>query len=293
MTTPHLDPTVRHDIVLLFDVTDGNPNGDPDGGNQPRTDDETGHGLVTDVAIKRKIRDVVRQIHPDDPRYGIFVEAGHALNTRIDHALTVTGNRSADAQQWLCEHYFDIRMFGGVLSTGRAAADGKAKGAGQVRGPLQLTFARSLDPVLPIEHAITRVTQTRQEDIDAGERTEMGSKWTVPYGLYRAHAYYAAARGAKTGVTGDDLQTLWTALGTMFDHDRSATRGEMKLCGLYVFSHPDAFGVAPAASLTNRVRLERADADKPARQFTDYARTLHTDDLPDGVTVKRLVDLWI
>jgi CRISPR-associated protein Csd2 len=128
MTTAHLDPTVRHDMVLLFDVTDGNPNGDPDGANQPRTDDETGHGLVTDVAIKRKIRDVVRQIRPDDPRYGIFVEAGHALNTRIDEALTESGNHATDAQRWLCEHYFDIRMFGGVLSTGRTGGDGKAKG---------------------------------------------------------------------------------------------------------------------------------------------------------------------
>lgn len=293
MTIAHLDPTVRHDIVLLFDVTDGNPNGDPDGANQPRTDDETGHGLVTDVAIKRKIRDVVRQIRPDDARYGIFVEAGHALNTRIDEALTASGNSPTDAQQWLCEHYFDIRMFGGVLSTGRAGGDGKAKGAGQVRGPLQLTFARSLDQVLPTEHAITRVTQTRQEDIDAGERTEMGSKWTVPYGLYRAHAYFAAARAVKTGVTSEDLDTLWTAMANMFDHDRSATRGEMKLCGLYIFSHPNAFGVAPAASLTSRVRIERADSDKPPRQYSDYRRALDADGLPDGVTVKRLVDIWV
>jgi CRISPR-associated protein Csd2 len=293
MTAAHVDPTVRHDIVLLFDVTDGNPNGDPDGANQPRTDDETGHGLVTDVAIKRKIRDVVRQIRPDDAKYGIFVEAGHALNTRIDEALTASGNSSTDAQQWLCEHYFDVRMFGAVLSTGRTGADGKAKGAGQVRGPLQLTFARSLDQVLPIEHAITRVTQTRQEDIDAGERTEMGSKWTVPYGLYRAHAYFAASRAAKTGVTSEDLETLWIAMANMFDHDRSATRGEMKLCGLYVFSHANAFGVAPAASLTSRVRLERTDPDKPPRQYLDYRRTIDTDGLPDGVTVKRLVDLWV
>jgi CRISPR-associated protein Csd2 len=145
----HLDPTVRHDIVLLFDVTDGNPNGDPDAGNQPRTDDETGQGLVTDVALKRKIRDVVPQIRPGDPRYGIFVEAGHALNTRIEEALGASGGSGDDAQQWLCDRYFDIRMFGAVLSTGRAEAAGRARGAGQVHGPLQLTFARSLDPVLP------------------------------------------------------------------------------------------------------------------------------------------------
>jgi CRISPR-associated protein Csd2 len=288
----HLDPAVRHDIVVLFDVTDGNPNGDPDAGNQPRTDDETGHGLVTDVALKRKIRDVVPQIRPGDPRYGIFVEAGHALNTRIEEALAARGGNGDQAQRWLCDHYFDIRMFGAVLSTGRAEGAGKARGAGQVRGPLQLTFARSLDPVLPSDHAITRVTQTRQEDIDKGERTEMGSKWTVPYGLYRAHAFYAASRAATTGVTEDDLQTLWTALATMFDHDRSATRGEMKLCGLYVFSHPDPFGAAPAASLTSRVRLSRTDIEKPPRHHLDYQRSIASDDLPDTIALTRLVDLW-
>jgi len=289
--TAHLDPAVRHDVVLLFDVTDGNPNGDPDAGNQPRTDDETGQGLVTDVALKRKVRDVVPLLKPGDPRYGIFVEAGYALNTRIEEAVDAAAGTAEDAQRWLCDHYFDVRMFGAVLSTGRAA-EGRAKGAGQVRGPLQLTFARSLDPVLPSDHTITRVTQTRKEDIDKGERTEIGSKWTVPYGLYRAHAFYAAARGGKTGVTGEDLETLWTALATMFDHDRSATRGEMKLCGLYVYSHPDAVGVASAASLTSRIRLPRTDLDKPPRHHTDYGRTIDNDDLPAGVAFEPLVDLW-
>lgn len=288
----HLDPTVRHDVVLLFDVTDGNPNGDPDAGNQPRTDGETGHGLVTDVALKRKIRDVVPEIKLGDPRYGIFVEAGHALNTRIKEALTATENNSEDAQRWLCEHYFDVRMFGAVLSTGKAAEGSKARGAGQVRGPLQVTFARSLHSVLPTDHAITRVTQTRQEDIDRGESTEMGSKWTVPYGLYRAHAFYAASRGARTGVTTEDLDTLWTALSTMFDHDRSATRGEMKLCGLYVYSHPNAFGVASAYELSSRVRFQLSDLDKPPRHYTDYQRLIRQDDLPEGVTLTTVVDLW-
>jgi CRISPR-associated protein Csd2 len=299
----HLDPAVRHDIVMLFDVTDGNPNGDPDAGNQPRTDDETGHGLVTNVALKRKIRDLVPQIHPGDPHFGIFVEAGHALNTRIQEALGASDGDGEQAQRWLCDHYFDIRMFGAVLSTGRARdtdnpdtgqarSGGRMRGAGQVRGPLQLSFARSLDPVLPSDHAITRVTQTRQEDIDAGQTTEMGSKWTVPYGLYRAHAFYAASRAAKTGVTSDDLETLWTALGSMFDHDRAATRGEMKLCGLYVYSHPDAFGAAPAASLTSRVRLSRIDPDKPPRHHLDYERAIANNDLPNGIIFTTLVDLW-
>ncbi|MDG4788677.1 type I-C CRISPR-associated protein Cas7/Csd2 [Micromonospora sp. WMMD1102] len=286
MSAAHLDPARRHDAVLLFDVTDGNPNGDPDGGNQPRTDDETGQGLVTDVAIKRKIRDTVSLLRGDDPKYGIFVEAGHALNTRIEEALTANPGRADQAQRWLCEHYFDIRMFGAVLSTGAKG------GAGQVRGPLQFTFARSIDPVLPTDHAITRVTQTRQEDIDKGERTEMGSKWTVPYGLYRAQAYFSASRAAKTGVSADDLAVLWKSITLMFDHDRSATRGDMKLCGLYVFSHPDALGVAPAASLTGRITVKREDEDKAARQHLDYARTINTADLPEGVELTKLVDLW-
>ena len=286
MTAAHLDPTRRHDAVLLFDVSDGNPNGDPDAGNQPRTDDETGQGLVTDVAIKRKIRDTVSLLRGDDPRYGIFVEAGHALNTRIEAGLKANPGKADDAQRWLCEHYFDIRMFGAVLSTG------KGGGAGQVRGPLQLTFARSVDPILPTDHTITRVTQTRQDDIDKGERTEIGSKWTVPYGLYRAHAFYSAPRASKTGVTREDLDALWQAIAVMFDHDRAATRGEMKLCGLYIFSHPDALGVAPSASLTQRVTLNRVNLEKAPRAHTDYNRGLDESALPDGVELTNLVDLW-
>ncbi|MFI7217929.1 type I-C CRISPR-associated protein Cas7/Csd2 [Micromonospora maritima] len=287
MSAAHLDPTRRHDAVLLFDVSDGNPNGDPDAGNQPRTDDETGQGLVTDVAIKRKIRDTVSLMRGDDPRYGIFVEAGFALNTRIEAALTANPGKADQAQRWMCEHYFDIRMFGGVLSTG------KGGGAGQVRGPLQLTFARSIDPILPTDHTITRVTQTRQEDINKGESTEIGSKWTVPYGLYRAHAFYSAPRAGKTGVTSDDLAALWQAITVMFDHDRAATRGEMKLCGLYVFSHPDAFGVAPSAALTQRITLKRTNDDKAPRTHTDYTRNINEAELPDGVELTKLVDLWL
>jgi CRISPR-associated protein Csd2 len=288
----HLDPAVRHDIVVLFDVTDGNPNGDPDAGNQPRTDDETGQGLVTDVAIKRKIRDVIPEVKPGNSRYGIFVEAGHALNTRIAEAKAAAPGPERAAQQWLCDRYFDIRMFGAVLSTGKKEEGSKTAGAGQIRGPLQFTFARSIDLVLPSDHAITRVTQTRQQDIDKGESTEMGSKWTVPYGLYRAHAFYSASRAATTGVTSEDLAALWDAIGWMLDHDRSAARGEMRLCGLYVFSHPDALGVARAASLTSRIHLKLADADKAPRHYLDYQRTIADQDLPAGVTLWRGIDLW-
>jgi CRISPR-associated protein Csd2 len=287
MTPAHLDPARRQDAVLLFDVTDGNPNGDPDAANQPRLDDETGQGLVTDVAVKRKIRDTVSLICGHDPRFGIFVEAGYALNTRIQEALTANPGNPAGAKQWLCEHYFDVRMFGAVLTTGPTKG-----GAGQVRGPLQLTFARSIDPVLPADHTITRVTQTREEDVQKGETTEIGSKWTVPYGLYRAHAYFSAARAEKTGVKTEDLQVLWQAISVMFDHDRSATRGEMSLCGLYVFSHADAYGTATAKSLTDRLTLRRRDPDKAPRAHDDYTRVWADAPLPDGVELTTLVDLW-
>jgi CRISPR-associated protein Csd2 len=287
MSSVHLDPSHRHDAVLLFDVTDGNPNGDPDAANQPRIDDETGQGLVTDVAIKRKIRDTVSLLRGHDPRYGIFVEAGHALNTRIQGALTANPGGAADARRWLCEHYFDIRMFGAVLTTGATKG-----GAGQIRGPLQLTFARSVDPVVPTDHTITRVTQTRQEDVTKGETTEIGSKWTVPYGLYRTHAFFSAPRAEQTAVTAEDLAALWQAITVMFDHDRSATRGEMSLCGLYVFSHPDAYGVAPSRSLTDRLTLRRRDPDKAPRTRGDYERVWSDAALPDGVQLTTLVDLW-
>ncbi|MGH3987070.1 MAG: type I-C CRISPR-associated protein Cas7/Csd2, partial [Pseudonocardiaceae bacterium] len=246
MTQPHLDPTVRHDMVFLFDVTDGNPNGDPDAGNRPRTDDESGQGLVTDVALKRKIRDTLALAAGDDPRYGVFVQAGYALNPRLEasyeaHGLElgskkITREQAAAARSWLCERYADIRLFGAVLSVGKTGA------LGQIRGPLQVSMARSIDAVFPMDHTITRVTQTKQEDIDEGESTEMGGKWTVAYGLYRVELYYSATRGQQTGVDAKDLDLLYRSLEMMFDHDRSATRGILTPRGLYVFSHADAFG---------------------------------------------------
>ena len=178
-------------------------------------------------------------------------------------------------------------MFGAVLTTGTKG------GAGQVRGPLQLTFGRSIDPILPTDHTITRVTQTRQEDIDKGESTEMGSKWTVPYGLYRAHVFFSAPRAGKTGVTSDDLAVLWQAISVMFDHDRAATRGEMKTCGLYVFSHPDALGVAASAALTKRVSVTLTNPDKAPRSHTDYQVVADESGLPEGVVLTKVVDLWL
>ncbi|MGQ4616279.1 type I-C CRISPR-associated protein Cas7/Csd2 [Nocardia sp. R7R-8] len=302
----HLNPAVRHDMVFLFDVTDGNPNGDPDAGNQPRVDLESGHGLVTDVCLKRKIRDALALAAAGNPRYSIFVEAGHALNTRLKESLTATGvetsassakkntrekakltaEQAATAKAWLCDRYADIRLFGAVLSTGETNA------LGSIRGPLQFGMARSLDPVIPTEHAITRVTQTRQEDIDNGESTEMGSKWTVPYGLYRVEITYSAARGSQTGVDTKDFELLYQVMEMMFDHDASATRGRMTARGLHVFSHDNAFGNAPAHKLFSRVQIHASgdpqlyDAgDWSPRKFSDYTVVpVDTSALPSGVT---------
>lgn len=288
----HLDPTVRHDIVYYFDVTDGNPNGDPDAGNRPRMDDESGHGLVTDVALKRKIRDTLALAAEDDPRYGIFVQAGYALNPRLEASYEATGlklgskitREDADrARAWLCDRYADIRLFGAVLSVGKTNA------LGQIRGPLQVTMARSIDPILPMDHAITRVTQTRQADIDKGETTEMGGKWTVPYGLYRAELYYSANHARKTGVDTKDLELLYRTLDMMFDHDRSATRGRLTPRGLYVFTHPDAFGAAPAHRLTERITATLTNPDTPPREFNDYNITVNDNALPAGITLTEII----
>jgi CRISPR-associated protein Csd2 len=300
----HLNPGVRHDMVFLFDVTDGNPNGDPDAGNQPRVDIESGHGLVTDVCLKRKIRDALALAAAGNPRYEIFVEAGHALNTRLRESLTATGidlpekgakktkekakltpEQAATARAWLCDRYADIRLFGAVLSTGETNA------LGSIRGPLQFGMARSIDPIVPTEHAITRVTQTRQEDIDAGESTEMGSKWTVPYGLYRVEVTYSAARGTQTGVDTKDFELLYQVLEMMFDHDAAATRGRMTARGLHVFSHDNAFGNAPAHKLLDQIRPVPSDTPEPQagdwspRRFTDYTLPeIDVASLPAGVT---------
>ncbi|MER5393092.1 type I-C CRISPR-associated protein Cas7/Csd2 [Saccharopolyspora sp. NPDC002686] len=290
---PHLDPSVRHDMVFLFDVTDGNPNGDPDMSNRPRTDDESGHGLVTDVAIKRKIRNTLPLAADDPERYSIFVEAGHALNTKAAETMSVnkidtkkkrlTEDELHTARAWLCQRYADIRLFGAVLSTG------ETKALGQVYGPLQVTNARSIDPVFPQHHTITRITQTTQADIDKGESTEFGGKWTVPYGLYKAELYYSANRATGTGVDSRDLELLYRTLEMMFDHDRSATRGTMTARGLYVFSHDNAFGSAPAHKLIERVDAKLVTDTESPRSFSDYSVSVDDDNLPSGVTLSKLI----
>ncbi|AOS63410.1 type I-C CRISPR-associated protein Cas7/Csd2 [Actinoalloteichus hymeniacidonis] len=304
MTTAYSDPAVRHDMLLVFDVLDGNPNGDPDAANQPRQDLQTNQGLITDAAIKRKIRDTVPLLaaaaSADPDRYRIFVEAGETLNPRLEESYTAnniplekaegTGAKKTrkrievgqadEARAWLRNRYYDLRLFGGVLGTGNTQSLGK------MRGPMQVTFGRSVDPIAPEQHAITRVAKTRAEDAGHGE---MGNKWTVPYGLYTARIHYSAVRGKEAGVTADDLELFYRALLMMWDHTSSASRGEMATRGLYVFSHPDAYGVVPAHKLLDRIVVHRTRPDEPARSFAEhYKLDLDDSGLPAGVTVAQL-----
>lgn len=283
-STAHLDPARKHDFVFIFDVRDGNPNGDPDAGGMPRTDPETMQGIVTDVAIKRKIRNMVALLGEGKPGYDIYVEAGVSLNSqhaRAYQALSLPEAQASEgpAQGWMCQTFFDVRMFGAVMSTGK-------KKAGRVQGPVQLTFSRSAEPVLAQEHGITRVTRTKEDDTN--KETEMGSKHAVPYGLYHGIGHYSAPLAAKAGVTGEDLAMLWRAMTLMFEHDRASTRGEMTLRGLYVFTHSDPYGTVPAHTLTDRVSITRATTG-PARAFADYTLAIDESGLPDGVILTRVL----
>jgi CRISPR-associated protein Csd2 len=287
----------RYDFVFLFDVRNGNPNGDPDAGNMPRMDAETGHGLVTDVAIKRKIRNYVAMARGDAPGYDIYMQERAVLNRAHERAYAATGQKpeakklpkdEAKAREltaWMCGNFFDIRAFGAVMST--------EVNAGQVRGPVQLTFAESIDPIVPIELSITRSSVTNERDALQNERT-MGRKHIVPYGLYRAHGFVSGrlANDAKkgTGFSQADLALVWEALTNMFDHDRAAARGEMTARGLIVFRHDSDLGNAPAHKLLERVTVERkatgTGSDGPPRSFDDYDVKIDDVDLPSGITVE-------
>ncbi|MEY9966579.1 CRISPR-associated protein Csd2 [Streptacidiphilus sp. MAP12-16] len=284
---PHLDPNRKHDFAFLIEARDSNPNGDPDMGGMPRTDPVSGQGLITDVAIKRKIRNTVAMFNDDEktPGYDIYVEAGVALNAQHERAYTALGDGAGqlDARTWMCAAFFDVRMFGAVMTTGK-----KDKQAGRVQGPMQLGFSRSIDPITPLEFGITRVTPTKQEDVDAGKVTEMGSKHIVPYGLYLGEGHFSAPLAARTGVTSQDLAMFWRAFTLMLDHDRAAARGGLSLRGLYVFSHDDKYGRAPARGLLDRVTAT-GPGDASARTINDYTITVQDTDLPDGVTLTRLV----
>lgn len=288
------DPSRRHDFVLLFDVRDGNPNGDPDAGNMPRVDPETMQGLVTDVAIKRKVRDYV-DMAMGDGRYKVYVQHGQFLGDRrkgvFDERTNGESTPSADdARGWMCAEFYDVRMFGAVMSM-------KEHNAGQVRGPMQLTFARSINPIVALDSSIVGPAQNRQDvnrEESEGEATNygtMGRKSTVPYGLYRAHGFFNPHFAAQTGADSDDLAVFWNALEMMWDVDRSASRGEMACRGLYVFSHESRLGNAAAHRLFEFVRTPPSESTAP-RSFSDYAIERPDDgsiDALPGVTLTTLV----
>ena len=285
----------RYDFVILFDVENGNPNGDPDAGNMPRIDPETGYGLVTDVCLKRKIRNYVETLKEDAPGYRIYIKDGTPLNRSDNEALAALGikedlkaAKKADPgidrklQNYMCESYFDIRTFGAVMTT-------FVKGAlncGQVRGPVQLTFARSIDPVVPQEVTITRVAITTEADAEK-KGTEMGRKHIIPYALYRAEGFVSANLARKTtGFSDEDLQLLWQAILNMFENDHSAARGKMAVRELIVFKHDSELGNAPAYKLFDAVQVQRNAGVIAPRSYQDYRVTV-ADELPEGVTCER------
>lgn len=275
----------RYDFVMFFDVKDGNPNGDPDAGNLPRIDAETGMGLVTDVCLKRKVRNYVQLTRKEIDGYDIFVKERGILNDMIDKAYVdskidlesdpknekdgkkriekgkAQGSEIDSGRSKMCKDYFDIRAFGAVLSTGA--------NAGQVRGPVQFTFSRSLEPIVALEHSITRMAVTRREDFEKGKDREMGRKYTVPYGLYRSHGFISAHLAEQTKFNSNDLDLFWKALQEMFDHDHSAARGLMSTRQIVVFEHATALGNKPAHELFDRVTWRRT-TEGPARDYTDY-----------------------
>ncbi|MEJ1297008.1 MAG: type I-C CRISPR-associated protein Cas7/Csd2 [Candidatus Sedimenticola sp. (ex Thyasira tokunagai)] len=277
----------RYDFIYLFDVKDGNPNGDPDAGNLPRVDAETGHGLVTDVCLKRKVRNFVGLAHGEEPPYEIYVKEKAVLNSQHKRAyqafdLTPVSKKLPkkveDAKKvtgFMCRNFFDVRTFGAVMTT--------EINCGQIRGPVQLTFGRSVEPVISSEHSITRMAVTNEKGQDK-ERT-MGRKFTIPYGLYRTHGFISAPLAGQTGFSEDDLELLWRSLEQMFEHDRSAARGEMSARGLLLFKHNDRLGNAPAHALFDRVTIERADPTKPARTYNDYRM------LFDGQSIDEVIKL--
>ena len=312
----------RYDFVLIFDVKDGNPNGDPDAGNMPRLDAESGHGLVTDVSLKRKVRNFVGLVKEQDERapvdgekrFEIYVRekailnhqnqrAYSALNLAItpeEKAPEATENEATDAKkkkpakdkrkgsadevalarQWMCQNFFDVRTFGAVMSTGI--------NCGQVRGPVQLTFARSVEPIVALEHSITRMAVATEAEAEKqqGDNRTMGRKHTVPYGVYVAHGFVSSFLAKQTGFGADDLQLLWQALGQMFEHDRSAARGEMSTRGLYVFQHDSELGNAPAHALFERLQVQPKEAGAVARSFAAYAVTFDGQSLAVGQSLQ-------
>jgi CRISPR-associated protein Csd2 len=282
----------RYEFVYLFDVTNGNPNGDPDAGNMPRLDPETNQGLVTDVALKRKIRNYTALEKEGEPGYTIYMQEKSVLNNQHKQAYTALGieheakklpkdeAKARELTAWMCKNFFDVRTFGAVMTT--------EVNAGQVRGPVQIAFASSIDPVVPLEVSITRVAVTNERDLEK-ERT-MGRKHILPYGLYRVHGFISAKLAERTGFSEDDLALLWRALTNLFEHDRSAARGEMAARKLVVFKHDHPMGNAPAHQLFEKIKVQRVDGqvDTPARSFADYRVDIDRESMPAGVTLTEM-----
>lgn len=276
----------RYEFVFLFDVKDGNPNGDPDAGNMPRIDPETGNGLVTDVCLKRKVRNFVGLTHQEKPPYEIYIKEKAVLTNQQKKAYEALSDTEADgasqieqARKWMCKNFYDIRTFGAVMSL-------KEFNCGQVRGAVQLSFARSVEPVFTGEHTITRMAVATEAEAEKqhGDNRTMGRKFTIPYGLYRGHGFISAHLAEQTGFTEDDLDLFWKALINMFDHDHSAARGEMSAQKLMVFKHKDALGNAPSQKLFELVSVKPAEGRQgPPRSFADYDVVIDKDKLPEGV----------
>ncbi|MFD2334443.1 type I-C CRISPR-associated protein Cas7/Csd2 [Cohnella sp. GCM10020058] len=277
----------RIDFSLFFDVTNGNPNGDPDAGNMPRIDPETGHGIVTDVCLKRKIRNYIELTRAGEPGFNIYVTEGGVLNEQHRKAYRAVREDDAGSKElkpkdaaeaikltrWMCDNFFDIRTFGAVMTT--------KVNTGQVRGPVQFTFARSIDPIFSQEVTITRQAVTQE---GADKDREMGRKHIIPYGLYRMDGYISAYLAAKTGFTESDLDVLWEALLNMFEHDRSASRGQMAVRKLVGFEHSSSLGQAPAHQLFERVTARRL-TEGPVRSYADYEIAIDREGLPEGVSL--------
>lgn len=291
----------RYEFVFLFDITNGNPNGDPDAGNLPRLDPETNRGLVTDVCLKRKIRNFVSLEKENASGYAIYMQEKAVLNNQHQKAWEALGippdakeqykklpkdeAKARELTAWMCGNFFDVRTFGAVMTNG--------VNAGQVRGPIQLAFATSIDPVVPLEISITRMAVTTEKEAEAqsGDNRTMGRKHIIPYGLYRAHGFISAKLAERTGFSNDDLELFWRALANMFEHDRSAARGEMAARKLIVFEHESAMGNAPAHVLFDTVTVSpaQADAEGAPRRFADYRVDIDRAAVPAGVTVREVI----
>lgn len=290
----------RYDFVILFDVENGNPNGDPDAGNMPRTDQDTGHGIVTDVCLKRKIRNYVEAVYDGTPGYRIYIKQNIPLERMNQEAYDYLGVNSSEIKKiketnpildvkirdFMCENFFDIRTFGAVMTTFVKAN----LNCGQVRGPVQLCFAKSIDPITPQEVSITRITVAAEKDKTEGKNTTMGNKFIVPYALYRCEGFISANLAQKTtGFTEEDLKILWDAIINMFELDRSATRGKMSLRKLIVFKHASQYGNAPAYKLFDKIIVRRKDAEKIVRSYDDYEIVIEKETLPENVELIEMV----